>query len=468
MTPSPAPRAPLALIFTLFAAGYFLSYCFRSAGPLIAPDLMRELQLDAGQLGLLASAYFLTFAIAQPFIGIAMDRHGPARINAVLFVIAATGAAVFAVGESIAALALGRALIGLGVSGALMTALKALVVWYPLRQREALSSVMMAVGGMAAMIVSVPAEMAMRSIGWRGLFWLMAAASVIVAAALWWRLSARYLPASGSQSHSPDGDVKLHALPALIAPAQTAAPAPATATGSAPVTKANTAPNATTDDAARRAIAGGYRTIFGSRIFAAYAPIAFFSSGGFSAVQSLWAGPWLINAAGHSRASAAGVLFVYGLALFAGYLMTAFITARLQRVPGAPRRFYMASLSLAYAALGAIVANVWPSSSLPWFALGLTVGGGMLAYPALTRAFPAAIAGRVVTAYNMVMFVGAFLLQWGIGALIQAQLDRGASTLAAYQISLGALLLTQILALAWFWLLSRTPRIPAHQPGRPE
>ena len=437
MTPSPATRAPLALIFTLFAAGYFLSYCFRSIGPLIAPDLMRELQLDAGQLGLLASAYFLTFAIAQPFIGIAMDRHGPARINAALFVIAATGAAVFAAGESIAALALGRALIGLGVSGALMTALKALVVWYPLRQREALSSVMMAVGGMAAMMVSVPAEVAMRSIGWRGLFWLMAAASVIVAAALWWRLSARYLPASGSQSHSSDGDLMQGALPAVSAPASAAT-------------------------------TGGFRTVFGSRIFAAYAPIAFFSSGGFSAVQSLWAGPWLIDAAGHSRASAAAVLFVYGVALFAGYVMTAFITARLQRVPGAPRRFYMASLALAYAALGAIVANVWPSSSLPWFALGLTVGAGMLAYPALTRAFPAAIAGRVVTAYNMVMFVGAFLLQWGIGALIQAQLDRGASTLAAYQISFGALLLTQTLALAWFWVLSRTPRLPAHPPGRPE
>ncbi len=432
MTPAPAMRAPLALIFTLFAAGYFLSYCFRSVGPLIASDLMRELQLDAGQLGLLASAYFLTFAIAQPFIGIAMDRHGPARINAVLFAIAAAGAAVFARGESIATLALGRALIGLGVSGALMTALKALVVWYPLRQREALSSVMMAVGGMAAMIASVPAELAMRSIGWRGLFWVLGAASVIVAAALWWRLSARYLTENGFQSHSPERDRVQGAMPMAAAP------------------------NPATDDAEQRAIAGGFRTIFTSRIFAAYIPIAFFSSGGFSAVQSLWAGPWLIDAAGHSRASAAGVLFVFGLAMFAGYVLTAFITARLQSVPGAPRRFYAGSLALAYTALGVIVANAWASSSLPWFALGITVGAGMLAYPALTRAFPAAIAGRVVTAYNMVMFVGAFFLQWGIGALIQWMLDGGAATLQAYQVSFGALLLMQVLALAWFWALSRS------------
>ena len=145
------PRHRLALIFALFAAGYFLSYSFRSVGPLIAPDLMRELALDAGELGLLASVYFLAFAIAQPFIGIAMDRHGPARVNAVLFATAAAGALLFATSEGIAALALGRALIGLGVSGALMTALKAFVVWFPPQQREALSGSMMAVGGIAAM-----------------------------------------------------------------------------------------------------------------------------------------------------------------------------------------------------------------------------------------------------------------------------------------------------------------------------
>ena len=204
--PEPLParaRASLTLIFTLFAAGYFLSFCFRSVGPLIAPDLMRELDLDAGQLGLLASVYFLTFTLAQPVIGIAMDRHGPARINAALFVIAAAGAIVFAAAESAAMLALGRALIGLGVSGALMTPMKALVLWYPPQQRDAWSSAMMAVGGMAAMMASVPAELAMRSIGWRGLFWVLGGASALVAAALWWRQPPHW-PRSRRHAPLPD------------------------------------------------------------------------------------------------------------------------------------------------------------------------------------------------------------------------------------------------------------------------
>ena len=146
---------------------------------------------------------------------------------------------------------------------------------------------------------------------------------------------------------------------------------------------------------------------------------------------------------------------LYGLALFTGYVITAVVSTRLNAIPGAPRRLYIGALALAYSALAAIISNAWPASAWPWFAYGLTVGTGMLAYPALMRAFPAAIAGRVVTAYNMVMFASAFVLQWAMGALIQAQINNGAVTLAAYQVGFGALLVLQVLALLWFGVMSR-------------
>lgn len=436
--------APLVQIFALFAAGYFLSYCFRTVGPLIAPDLMRELRLDAGELGLLASVYFLTFAIAQPFIGILMDRHGPAKVNAVLLTIAACGGVVLAMSANLAVLTLGRAMIGLGVSGALMTSLKAFVVWYPPQHREALSSSMMAVGGVAAMLVSIPAELAMRVIGWRGLFWGMALASVVVAGALWVRLSRMQVPQSGSHSGSAENG-----------PAGLAAGSRAAGTHGMPANVLAAVPAAASAPTPAAVPSGGFAMIFRSRIFIAYAPLAFFSSGGFSALQSLWAGPWLIEVAGRTRAESAEVLFAYGLALFFGYLGAGLISGRLQALPGAPRAFYMGGLALAYVALAIIISNAWPASSAPWFAYGLTLGTGMLAYPALTRVFPVAIAGRVMTAYNVVMFAGAFVLQWGIGALIQAQINHGVAAVLAYQVSFAVLLAAQVVSLVWFWGLTR-------------
>ena len=422
-------RRQLAGIFALFAAGYFLSYGFRAIGPLIAPDLMRELSLDANRLGLLASVYFLTFAIAQPAIGIGMDRYGPARINALLFAIAALGAAMFAVSSSFTSLAIARGLIGVGVAGALMTSLKAFVIWWEPRQREALTGAIMAAGAVAAMVVSVPAELAMRVIGWRGVFWVFAAACAIVAAALWWRVPGQRVAQNSSQSASPASDLNENA-----------------STGNRDLSvKDNTGDISNI----------GYREIVTSRIFLSYLPLAMFGSGGFAAIQSLWAGPWLIEVAGHSRAATAEVLLIYGFALLIGYLVMGFAGSRIAASPTAPRRCYIGSLAVAFSALAAIISNAWPASSAPWFVYGLTLGAAMLAYPALTKAFPAAIAGRVVTAYNFAMFTGAFALQWSMGALIQALIDSGTLKLLAYQVSFGSLLVLQVAALVWFWGMSR-------------
>ena len=112
-------------LFLPFAGAYFLSYLYRTANAVIGPVLSAELALGAAGLGLLTSAYFLSFAAAQLPLGMLLDRFGARRVESGLLLIAAVGAAVFALGQGIAELAVGRALIGLGVSACLMAAFKA-------------------------------------------------------------------------------------------------------------------------------------------------------------------------------------------------------------------------------------------------------------------------------------------------------------------------------------------------------
>jgi MFS family permease len=84
-----------------FAAGYYLSYLFRSINALIAGDLTAELGLSAADLGLLTSVYFLLFAAAQLPFGVLLDRHGPATIQSGLLLIASAGALVFALADGL-------------------------------------------------------------------------------------------------------------------------------------------------------------------------------------------------------------------------------------------------------------------------------------------------------------------------------------------------------------------------------
>ena len=85
------PFATLARVFVPFALGYFLSYLYRAINAVIAPNLVADVDLDAADLGLLTSAYFLTFAFFQLPLGVLLDRFGPRRTEAVLLLFAALG-----------------------------------------------------------------------------------------------------------------------------------------------------------------------------------------------------------------------------------------------------------------------------------------------------------------------------------------------------------------------------------------
>ena len=79
-------------IFLPFACAYFLSYLLRNVNAVIAPGLVHEFGLDAGQLGSLTAAYFLSVAAMQIPIGVGLDRLSPSVVQASSFTLAAVGA----------------------------------------------------------------------------------------------------------------------------------------------------------------------------------------------------------------------------------------------------------------------------------------------------------------------------------------------------------------------------------------
>src|SRR5581483_8960793 len=164
-----------------FAAGYYLSYLFRSINALIAGDLTAELGLTAADLGLLTSVYFLVFATVQLPFGVLLDRCGPRFIQSALLVVAGIGSLVFALADGVFTLMLGRTLIGLGVAVALMAGLKAIVLWFPPERVALANGWFVMLGAFGALTATGPAEFAIQMVGWRGLFAVLAALSAAAA-----------------------------------------------------------------------------------------------------------------------------------------------------------------------------------------------------------------------------------------------------------------------------------------------
>jgi MFS family permease len=392
-------------VFVPFAFAYFLSYLFRTINAVIAPDLVRDVGLDASVLGLLTSVYFLTFAAFQLPLGILLDRFGPRRTEAGLLLIATAGALVFAVSSTVPSLILGRALIGLGVSACLMGALKAYVLWFPGVRLATVNGLHLAVGSIGAMTATAPVEAALHLTDWRGLFLGLAALTGVAAVTLFFVVPEREGGASGET------------LKAQIK---------------------------------------GTLAVVTHPFFLRIAPLTFTAQGTFLALQTLWAGPWLRDVAGFDRGAAANTLMLIAGAMLTGFIALGWAAERLEKMGIKPIIVPTVGMSLFILVQVGLVFQ-WTAVAFPlWLIFGFFGTSGIIFFPVLTRAFPSALAGRVVTAINLLVFVGAFVFQWGVGEVIDLwPPTEGGYAPAAYRVAFGFLLVLEVLSLGWFFVVRR-------------
>jgi MFS family permease len=391
-----------AAVFLPFAAAYALSYLFRSVNAVIAPDLVRQFALTPGQLGLLTSAYFLTFAAFQLPLGLLLDRYGPRRTDAALVLVAACGALVFAAAPNAAALIGGRALIGLGVSGCLMSGMKANVLWFPLARLPAMNGWMFFAGGAGMVLATLPVELLLEAIGWRGLFFGLALLTL----------------ASGLTVLRVVPERKEHVLREPFS-AQLA----------------------------------GLRSVFAARRFWQIGLAALTSQATNMAVQGLWSGPWLRDVAGFTRQAAATHLLIMALATMAGLLLWGNLASWVARrgVPAA--RVFAVGMGMFLVVQSLLVFGAPVAPALIWIGFGVFGTAGSLSYALLSYDFPRHLAGRVTTALNALVFTWAFVVQWAVGGIIELwPVVDGRYHALGYRAAFGVFLAVQALAFGWMLL----------------
>ena len=387
-------------LFLPFAAGYFLSYLYRTVNAVIGPVLARELDLGDNALGLLTSTYFLAFGLAQLPVGILLDRFGPRRVEATLLLLAAAGAACFGLADGLAGLALGRGLIGLGVSACLMGSLKAFVQWFPPERQASLTAWVMAAGGLGALAAAKPLEMALGFSSWRAVALCLALGTLIVATLIGFLVPDKPGSASGVR------------LGEQIA---------------------------------------GLRTIYGSRHFWRYAPMGFWFTGGFMAIQGLWASRWMHVIEGLERSEIASRLTWTGSAMLAGFLFMGFFATRLVRRGFKLSWLYFGAMVLTMLLIATLTARPDIGGAFLWPALGLCFSLSNISYSLVAQAFPPSLSGRATTALNLLMFAGAFGLQWGIGALVDGLQALAWSAHAAFRMAFASVVGGQLTALVWMF-----------------
>ena len=397
-------RRSAILVFLAFALAYFLSALVRAITATLSPTLIQEFSLQARDLGLLAGGYFLGFALMQLPLGRWLDRHGPKRVILCLLSVAVVGCVAFALASSFAWLLAARVMCGVGVCACLMAPLTGFRRWLDPTALLRSNSWMLMTGSMGMVASTLPVQWLMPVLGWRPLFWGLAGLIVLSMVVIAWQV--------------PTWRVE-----------------------------------SVTQASGGKAADEGYSQVWRHAYFRSLMPMGFFCYGGLLAVQTLWAAPWMSRVAGFSPLQAAAGLFWINMTMLATFWTWGMVNPALARRGWHTDRLISWGLPLSYLVLLALIL-LGPSAGVaaaPLLALYcMCCSFVSLAQPAVGLAFPSELAGRALSAFNLVIFSGVFVVQWGIGLLVDALGALGWAPVSSFQGAFAIYLGCCVAAHVWF------------------
>ena len=289
-------------------------------------------------------------------------------------------------------------LCGAGVSACLMAPLTGFRRWLEPGAQLRANSWMLMTGSLGMVASTLPVQWLLPLAGWRPLFWGLAALIVLAMALL-----------------------------ALGVPRWPQAPAESGA-----------------------GVETGYAQVWRHPYFLRTAPLGFFCYGGMVAVQTLWAAPWMQHVAGHTPLQAATGLFWINVSMLLTFWTWGMASPWLLRRVGGADPVMAASLPLSLLVLAGIVLAGGRAGAAAWALYCVSCTSVALSQPAVALAFPQALAGRALSAYNLVIFAGVFAVQWGIGLAVDAFVAAGLDMARAYRAAMALHLACTVGAYAWF------------------
>lgn len=416
MSPHSLNQRRAVAVFVVFAFAYFLSTLVRAITATLSPTLVDEFGLQARELGLLAGGYFLGFAATQLPMGHWLDRYGPKRVLMGFLLAAVVGSAAFAMATGFSGLLMARILTGVGVSACLMAPLTGYRRWMDPSFQLRANSWMLMTGALGMLCSTLPVQWLLPVLGWRPLFWVLAGLTVLAVLLIGW-----------------------------VVPRWQGAPAAA----AAPTPAAELASPLQGDTG----LWSSYRVVWRHPYFRRMVPLGVITYGGMLAMQTLWAGPWLVRVSGYSPLEAATGLFTLNAFMLVTFWAWGYFNPRLAAAGWSADRVITWGAPLNLLALLFLIYRGPEAGPLTWTLFCMTNSCMSLAQPAVGMAFPPAQAGRALSGYNLVMFSGVFAAQWGIGLLIDGFTRLDWTVVASFQ---GALAVYGVLsAIAYVHFLRR-------------
>ena len=384
-------------IFLVFALGYFISTLLRAITATISPELINEFDLSAGELGLLGGGYFLGFASVQIPLGYLLDLKGPRKIVSYFLSIAIIGIVLFALAQNFLTLLISRVIIGIGVGACLMGPLTAYRVWYQDETQQRSNSWMLMVGAVGMLFSSLPVQYLLPTIGWRGVFINLSILTTICII-----LIIIFIPKWNVKDLDKNSEV------------------------------------------------GTLKEIWKNNFFRSLVPMGLFNYGGLFAIQTLWAGPWMVRVSGYAPEESAKGLFMIYFFMLISFLVWGFFVPKISKNINDAIKLLKIGTPLSLIILGLIIYLGPDAGAIHWTLFVVSAIFLSLSQPAVGMAFTLSNAGKALTSFNLLLFVGAFFVQWMMGIIIDLSMNFSFSEVIAFKFAMSFVLISSLLSYLYF------------------
>ena len=394
------PIKKAVLIFLVFACGYFLSCLLRAITATLSPFLTSEFNLNAGDLGLLAGGYFLGFASMQIPLGYLLDKHGPKKIVSSFLLIAIIGTAAFSLAQNFSGLLISRVLIGIGVSACLMGPLTGYRIWFADEYQQRANSWMLMIASTGFVFSTLPVQILLPIFGWR---WIFGVITILIFLVI--ILTLLFIPSWKKDEQSNK--------------------------------ETNT---------------GSLSDVWKNKFFRSTIPLGLFNYGGIMAVQTLWAGPWMIRVAGYDPLQSATGLFWINTTMLIAFFVWGYILPKINNLGMDTMKLMKFGLPISYLSLLIIIVSGESAGATHFIVYIFTSIVLTLTQPAVAMRFPTSLAGKSLTSFNLLIFLGTFIMQWGIGLVIDLCKFFGNNEIQSFQISFAVYLVICVFCYLYFIL----------------
>jgi len=195
---------------------------------------------------------------------------------------------------------------------------------------------------------------------------------------------------------------------------------------------------------------GSLSDVWKNKFFISTIPLGLFNYGGMVAIQTLWAGPWMVRIAGYTPLESAKGLFWINVTMLIAFFIFGYILPKITKLGIEPMKLMKIGLPISYLSLIVIIILGENAGALHFTIYILTSIFLTLTQPAVALSFPTNLAGKSLTSFNLLIFVGTFIMQWGIGLIIDFCQFLGKAEVQSFKISFTVYLIICILSYLYF------------------